>query len=400
MEEKVWLSNKKWASNQIRSNANVTLIVLWVFALFWNAVTIPIWLQLSDILDKAEREPLTYIVFLFPLAGLYIVVLAINASREKLSFGHTPLAMDPFPGSIGGHIGGRIETKIPYTGQTRGQITLQCVYSYQTGSGKDRRRTESIKWQNTGICHLDNSARGTVFKFRFNTPDDLPESNTDKRRSDYYFWRISLEVKEDTAGDLRRNFVVPVFNTATSSTSIHQSTETNHETLEAAQRGIESVAEIRSIEGGVEAWYPPFQRPGLGLSMTTIGLVFIVIGVIMGINQTPLLFSIAFALVGSVLELAGIHYLVKALLVSVTPEGVRAQRFLLGYPISTKWLAAEDFACFEIKQTGTMQSGTTTKIFYNLLAKSQNGKTFTVAERHTSRPEIELIRDKFETAIT
>lgn len=46
-----------------------------------------------------------------------------------------------------------------------------------------------------------------------------------------------------------------------------------------------------------------------------------------------------------------------------------------------------------------MQSGSSTKVFYNLQARSRDGTTFTVAERHTSRPEIELIKDKLETAI-
>jgi len=399
MDEQVWLNNKKWASNRIKSSANLTLIVLWCFAAIWNAITLPLWFQLTDILAKAQQDPLAYIAFLFPLVGLYLIVFAINASKEKLQFGDTPLTMDPFPGSLGGHVGGRIETNIPYTGQTDSQITLQCVHSYVSGSGKDRSRRESIEWQNTGVCHLDNSAKGTVFKFRFNLPDDLPESDTGKKSGSYYFWRVSLASSQGSQ-PLNRNFVIPVFSTQTLSRSIHQGTESNHATLDAAEAGIESVADIRPLEeGGIEIWYPPFQRPGIGISMTLMGLFFIGAGVVMGINNAPLFMAVIFALVGGLIELMGLHYLSKSLLVSATADGIQAKRFFFGYPARTWELDIENFEGFEIKQSGTMQSGSSTKVFYNLQARSRDGTTFTVAERHTSRPEIELIKDKLETAI-
>ena len=46
-----------------------------------------------------------------------------------------------------------------------------------------------------------------------------------------------------------------------------------------------------------------------------------------------------------------------------------------------------------------MQAGAKTTVYYNLLATSKEGQKFTVAERHASRPEIELVQEKFEEAM-
>jgi hypothetical protein len=128
-------------------------------------------------------------------------------------------------------------------------------------------------------------------------------------------------------------------------------------------------------------------------------LIFSGFGLIAGYAGAPLLFPIVFSLVGGLIALAGLHYLGKALLVSITNEGIRTKRFLFGYPISTKEISKENFGSFEIKQNGSLQSGGKTTIYYNLLAVSTSGAKITIAERHTSRPEIELIQEKFEAAL-
>jgi|SaaInl5LU_22_DNA_1037371.scaffolds.fasta_scaffold15383_3 hypothetical protein len=398
MDSKPWLTKKEWADNRIKSGAQITFIVMWVMALIWNALMIPLYMEFPELLEKARGEPITYVALVMPLAGIYILFLAIKYTLDWLNSGRTPLVLDPFPGSIGGHLGGSIETDISYTGQTQGKITVQCVYSYVSGSGKDRSRSESVKWQNTGVCHLDQSARGTVFKFRFDLPNDLPESDVEKRSQNYYFWRVLLEV-ESAKRELSRFFVVPVFRTAEQSLSMRSGTEDHRGTLEAAESGIDSVADIKSVPGGIEIWYAPFQRPMNGIFMLIFGFIFSGFGLLIGSVDAPLFFPIVFCIVGGLIALAGLHYLGKALLVSITHEGIRTRRFLFGYPISTKEIHKGNFSSFEIRQNGSMQSGGKTTIYYNLLASSKDGTKITVAERHTSRPEIELIQEKFEAAL-
>ena len=110
--EQPWLDNKAWKNNSIASDARRAHWVMWGVALFWNLVSLPLLFQFQDIWQKVQREPLTALALLFPLVGLALIVLAINATRQKRCFGLTPLVMDPFPGSLGGQLGGRIETNI------------------------------------------------------------------------------------------------------------------------------------------------------------------------------------------------------------------------------------------------------------------------------------------------
>lgn len=398
MEQKPWLSKKEWANNQIKSGAKTAFIGMWIIAAIWNAMMIPLYIDLPEILDKARRETVTYLVFVLPLAGLYLLYLAIKFTLDWMKSGRTPLVMDPFPGSLGGHLGGKIETNIAYTGQTEGRVTVQSVYSYVSGSGKNRSRSESINWQNKGYCHLDQSARGTVFKFRFDLPEDLPESEIQGRSQNYHFWRILLEVKTEDR-EISRFFVVPVFKTAEKALHIRDATEDHPATQTAAAEGIEHVAEIRPIPGGVEIWYAPLQRPLSGISMLFFGFIFSGFGLIAGSLGAPLLFPIVFSAVGALIALAGLHYLGKSLLVSITDKGIKSRRFLFGYPISTKEMPREAFHSFEIRKNGSLQSSGKTTIYYNLLAISRDGQEVHVAERLTSRPEVELMREKLEAQL-
>ena len=81
----------------------------------------------------------------------------------------------------------------------------------------------------------------------------------------------------------------------------------------------------------------------------------------------------------------------------MTSEGVSTRRFLFGYPIYTRRILRENLEGYEIKDAGSMTSGGKTTVFYDLQAVAADGKKYTVAERHTSRPEIELIKSKLES---
>ena len=179
-EQKPWLTEKRWAENNILSSARLQHYVLWGIALFWNLISSPILFQFGEIWSKTQREPLTALAFLFPIVGAGLIVAAIRATQNWLKFGRTPLTLDPFPGALGGHVGGIIETTIPFDSGRIGKVSLQCVYSYVSGRGKNRSRKEKVKWQTDGVCHVQQGARGSNFSFRFDVPDELPESDLKK----------------------------------------------------------------------------------------------------------------------------------------------------------------------------------------------------------------------------
>ncbi|MEH6358722.1 MAG: hypothetical protein V7745_07010 [Pseudomonadales bacterium] len=398
MESKPWLNEKKWAENHIISSAKMQHYFLWGFAVVWLLLTSPILFNFDEIWGKAQREPITAIAFLFPLVGVGLLVAAFRSTQNWLKFGRTPLVLDPFPGALGGHVGGSIETAIAYDPDMIGNVTLQCLHSYVSGSGKNRSRKENVKWQTDGVCHVSRGQQGAIFSFRFDAPDNLPITDVEKGSS-YHLWRVVVSSKLD-GPDFSRSYEIPVFKTGATSAALQVGTEDHHATVDAAMAGVESIANIKAIPGGLQAYFPAFQRPSMGVFTLIFGLVFMGAGIGAGYAGAPLIFPVIFTLVGGLIALFGVYYLGKSLFISVTNEGVKSRRFLFGYPLNTKQIEASQIAKLEIKEGATMSSGSKTTVYYQLVAESKDGQKLQLAERLTSRAEVELLKESFEAYLS
>jgi hypothetical protein len=200
--------------------------------------------------------------------------------------------------------------------------------------------------------------------------------------------------------DFDRTFEIPVFPTGAHS-SIDEGTESHAATQDLAMEGVESVADIAAIPGGIEAWFAPFQRPLQGIFAIIFGLFFAGAGIAVSFAEDGgIVIPVVFTAVGTMIMLYGAWYLGKALMVAVTDQQVRSRRFLFGYPLTTRTLPRQEFSCFEIKEGASMSSGKKTTVFYQLRALGRNGEELVVAERLTSRPEVELLKETFEAYLS
>ena len=84
--------------------------------------------------------------------------------------------LDPFPGSIGGHVGGTIELALPFDAAHDFEMTLTNIHSYVSGSGKNRSQKEKAEWQDIIVAHAEPSGKGTRVTFRFDVPLPLGSS--------------------------------------------------------------------------------------------------------------------------------------------------------------------------------------------------------------------------------
>lgn len=394
MGDKPWLARKGWRENKIKSSAKGGLLVMWVFALFWNGISFPIVFGASGILNDAAANPMVYVAFIFPLIGVGLVVSAFNMTRQWLRFGATPLELDPFPGSLGGHVGGSVEINTPYHHSDQFHVQLNCVYSYMSGSGKNRSRKEDIKWQTTGVCRVEPGAKGSRISFRFDVPSDLPASDA-KRGSSYHLWRVSVRA-ELPGADYDRSFDIPVYPTAEQSVRLHEGTEDHYATEELARTGVETVADISPIPGGIAVRFPAFTRLSQSVPMAIFGVVFAAIGIGVGMDGDTLVIPLVFTALGIGLAGAGIYKLCKSLEVRVTSQGIQSRRFFLGYPITTRRVEADNVTAFRIEDDGSTSSGSKSTVYYTLLAETHGGtKPIRVAERLASRREAELLEETY-----
>ncbi|MCP4186168.1 MAG: DUF3592 domain-containing protein, partial [Gammaproteobacteria bacterium] len=147
-----WQSRKGWGSAKIASDAVKGAWFYWLFAIFWNAISTPVIFILPDELENENYIAL--VALLFPLVGIFLLYKAITTTLEYRHFGKVFLEMDPYPGAIGGHVGGRIQvTRLDHHKVSEASelsVQLECIYSYMSGSGKNRSRRESIKWVEQG----------------------------------------------------------------------------------------------------------------------------------------------------------------------------------------------------------------------------------------------------------
>ena len=373
--DKPWLGHKDWARATILSDAKAKQYVVWGVTLTWNLISSPLLFAIPKELDKGNNA--IFIAAVFPLIGAALLLWAIKTTRRWLSIGATPLTLDPYPGSIGGQVGGSIQTNIHYSAAHEFPISLSCLYSYVSGSGKNRSRKESLKWQTRGFARAEPAGRGSRLQFCFDLPAGLPESESKDER--YHFWRLNLK-SEGLSLNIDRNFELPVFSTATSSRDIRVDSTSHPLAQEKRDEQSASVMQMQQIPGGLELYFPVGRNAGVKLGMIVFGLIFFAAGMGAGALGAPMIFPILFGLIGGGVVLGGLYSLLNSLAVHIGRDGIHSQRKLLGWSIVQHDARAAEVRELRIHKGGSMSSGTEHKIFYSIKAHLISGEKITVAE--------------------
>ena len=397
-----WLENPRWKTSRIRSNAKRGMYFMWFFAIFWNLVSSPLLFVLGDELKQENYAVL--LGLLFPMAGIFLLKRAWDLTREWRRFGVIELEMDPFPGAIGGHVGGRALIKGTYHGGNQYKVELACVYSYVSGSGKNRSRRENVLWSEKGVAHstiaTTSSGTGTRLSFRFDVPDSLPESDI-KQSGDYHLWRIKLSA--DIPGvDLDRDYTVPVFRTEDRTSSVHhdlsrQAATTRAKAAEVSQMALstgqlDQTALARSVRfserGGVSRFYYPMFR---NKALTLIAFIFAAgfcfasysmvtefgdgfIGIII------MIFSIPFAIIGLLATIATIYLPLNNLRVVIGNATLQVTRRLFIVPVKRYQLATCDVTRLEVKRSGSTGQGSKMVVHFKISAHTKDKRKITIAE--------------------
>lgn len=226
-ETQPWLNRKEWRSYRIKSGSKKNMIVSWIFAIILIGIGSPLLFALRDEINQGNYWALFGLVF--PLAGLIFIKKAWRISRQWFRQGNIEIEMDPFPGSIAGHVGGSLQVKNVRDFNTKYKIQLQCVYNYYSGNGKHRTRRENIKWEESGFAKNEVNGEGICLKFRFDVPEGLPESDI-SYKGNYFFWRIKVS-SNSSSNVLYSEYTIPVFNTKAKSTKIRHNISSQTEEL-------------------------------------------------------------------------------------------------------------------------------------------------------------------------
>jgi len=374
-----WLMNDDWQSATIRSSSKASMYGVWAFAAFWNLVSAPLpFVMYDEVLNK--KNYIALIGLLFTAVGIWLISWAIRRTLEWKRFGPTPVVLDPFPGSIGGHVGGTIELRLPFDPALDFELSLTSIHSYMSGSGKNRSRKEKPEWQDAIVAHAERYADGTKLTFRFDVPAGLNESDLDQDDS-YYLWRLGLNA-ELAGTDIDRSYEIPVYTTATESRHLSKLAIDRYRTRRDAHAD-ESILKIIRLQHGAAGrsmLYPFGRSIGSSLGVFIVGAAFTAVGWWLISNEGRVVFGSVFGGIGALVGSFALYMMINSLEVSRDSNGIRTTRRILGIPVKRSYMGRDAFVKFMKKSSHKTQSAGKHVIYYSIYAVDNDGDKVVVGE--------------------
>ncbi len=397
--DKEWLNKKEWQKDGIRSEAKSSTIGMWIFAILWNGISSPLFFVFAKEWESGNYAIL--LALLFPLVGLYLLFKAINITREYIRFGTILCKLDPFPGAIGGHVGGTLEIERVRDSRAEFRLELECIYSYMSGSGKNRSRRENVLWAEAGNAKINNLAHGIRLQFSFDVPENLPQSEW-QQRGNYHFWQLRLRSTQPGV-DLERTYKIPVYSTGEHSNKHYpslsrQMIEKQEEQADCVKMalergdfekaGLSKTVKIHKIDRGIRLVHSIFRNKVLSLVALFFGGAFsaATYGILSSVNSSSLytiislIFSLPFALVGLIGICAAIYLPLNNLRVTIAKGRISVLRRLLFIPLLFKDFAAAEISDCTVKKSGSSGQGVNKKEYYKIVAHTVDGKNVTISE--------------------
>jgi hypothetical protein len=375
-----WLLNHDWQTPTIRSSSRAAMWGAWVFAAFWNLISsVTPFMAYKEVTES--QNYLALIALLFPLVGIGLITWAVRQTLEWRRFGPAPVTLDPFPGSIGGHVGGTIDLNLPFDSAAHFRVTLTSLHSYISGSGKNRSRKEKPEWQDEIVAHAQPGNKGTRLTFRFDVPAGLPETDALQEGDDYYLWRMN--VSADLAGaDLGRDYDIPVYATAKSSRqlsnlAVERGRDAQKELSDASVRDL-----VRMKQGvmGRSLFYPMGRHILSNLFGMIFGVVFAGAGYFLIVQEGATIFGSIFGGVGALVALSAFYMMSNSLEVSQDGTSVHTVRRWLGVPIRRKSMHRSQFVKLRKKSSMKSQSGGKHTIYYAIHMVDNSGNKMKVGD--------------------
>ncbi len=360
-----WLANDKWQTPTIYSSSKNAMWGAWAFAAFWNLISAPLPFLLYEEVTRKENY-IALVGLLSPLIGIGMLVWAVRRTLEWRRFGPAPVTLDPFPGSIGGHVGGTIDLNMPFDPAARFQLTLNNLHSYVSGSGKNRSRKEEAEWQDKLIAFAEPGPRGTRLLFRFDVPEGLDASDTEHDDS-YHIWRLDLSATL-SGTDIDRSYDIPVYPTATHSRHLAdravQKARSEQDRLD--EQTVGEILSIRNTSTGKQLVYPMGRHIGPSLGGVIVGGIFAAAGWWLMVEEGQSIFGGIFGVVGLLVGIFCLYLMLNSLNVSRQAAEIISVRRLLGIPIRRRTMRQDSFVRFRKKSTMKSQSGGKHTVYYSI----------------------------------
>ena len=403
-DQSLVLDNPKWQTNSILSDAGSQFKLLWFFAIFWNAMTwAAILLGGENILKAFEENPVFYFFVLFPFIGFFMIHQAIKETLAWKKFGKTPLMMTPFPGQLGGVVGGYVDVPVPYDASHEVKVSLSCMHYYWTKRGSETESTSEALWQDDITVRSKPSAIGSRLHFEFQPPADLPE--TEPESKDHHGWDVQISLPLE-GSDFERKFTIPVINpceqaiASTARYSRPSIDQISHDTTSSDS----TIPLISAVPGGTQFLYPQYRNKGLGIGLMLAG-VFITVflwfmreGFTDFLPVTSLIFFGFAELIAVAVSAFGLFMMSNTLTVDVGPSGVNVRHKAFDFNFGGE-IELSTIADIVAEKSGSSSDGQSSTVWYSLKLIQKDGKDSTVGDTLEGYSYAQKIRQQMIEAL-
>jgi hypothetical protein len=341
--DKPWMWRKDWADGAVVSNSNALSYAMLVFALIWNAISIPAFVVVIE-RRLYRTSPIVLVVALFPLIGVLLFVSAAYKVLRAHKYGQSRVMLNHIPIPIGTRFTGEIVTRLKERPANGFVVALACVRRVTTGSGRNNTTTESVVWRdelrvNSASAIPTNDGLRIPFAF---TPPDEAEPSDERVISNRVIWR--LDVSAEVPGiDFADSFELPVFQVGEARHEAEVRRFAPSESDAAAWRpAAESKIRIENTrEGGEEIHIDT--RPKLRETIPAFLFLFVWFGALGLVTSAgaPIVFPILFAIIGLFVMLVVIDSAIGRSVIRTDPTGITVKRIWFGPGSSSTIPAAQ-----------------------------------------------------------
>ena len=382
-----WTTRKQWASSTIYSEAQGSVKIAWFLAalstLFMGTFAIAL---------VGQHIIAAIIGVLLLLVPLFVIKWAIRLQREWSHYKTVPLELSPYPGVIGGSVGGKLT--IPGTTQNDSSfsITLNC-YQYRTTRRGNKKSTQRhLVWSEEKIVSGKKFINGTGLNFSFDVPANLPASSHPD--NNYHEWDLAIK-GESMKIAFDRTYEIPVFITPDSRSIEDEMASNPLDDNEKSQ--IEDRLLVKDDGDVIQFETPPSK---IGWVFACFGSVFVAIGLAIAIFDAPL-FGILFALVGSLFTAIGLWIWGRNCKVIVSRESCKVDIFWFAKPVKSHLLRPEEIDTITVYQSSSSSSGNSkVKRTFGIRIKTRNSKQVDLGGEFSSEQNAHHMKQRIEQAMT
>ena len=385
-----WLWRDDWAARRVAEGRARPGAPLWIFALMWNAITIPMALLVAR---QSPPTPVAVLLFVFVAIGIALLAGATHSALQERKFGRSICAIDRMPVEPGQTFSGTIEhrdTQVPDAGY---RLVLSCISQILTGGRRTRHVTTEVLWETEQRLSGALAAPGPMgmrIPFSFDIPADA-RSTDQSKPDDTVVWQ--LVVTAELPGiDYKATFELPVF-----ATTGHVAAQHAVRQEEAARRELSPSSRVTITplpSGGVELRVAPLRDLGAAMTFLFFAAIWFTAIGFMWRFGAPMFFAAIFSLFGLLILCMAIDFFAGTSIVSADRAGLRARHAVLGIATS-KSIDAAQVESIAPKVGGHVG----TRPYFDIEARLKDRSSRTLARYLVNRADAEAFAAKLWVAL-